>query len=205
MTRILLADDHTLFRQGLRRLLADHPDLDLAGEAGTAEETSRLLACERWDLLVLDLSLPDHNGLDLLRRLQPRLPCPVLVLTMHPAERYAVPAFQLGARGYLSKDCSAAELLAAIRMVAAGGQYLPSHLAKRLFIHSMSKRGGVRLSRREREVLVLLAHGRTLVEIACQLGVRPKTVSTYRARLLSKLHLDNNAQLVRYALEEGLI
>lgn len=209
MIRILLADDHTLFRQALGRLLADSPDLALAGEAASVRETLALLERTDWDLLLLDISLPDQNGLDVLRHLRGRPhPCPVLVLTMHPASRYAERALQLGAAGYLGKDCTSRELVEAIRRVATGGHYLPGGLAEGLFFKGL--RGNPRpthqrLSPRERQVLARLARGHTLTEIARELGVRPKTVSTFRARLLAKLGVENNAQLVRYALEHDLL
>lgn len=209
MIRILLADDHTLFRQGLRRLLDECPDLDLAGEAGTAHETLVLLEREAWDVLLLDISLPDRSGLEVLRQLGGRAPpCPVLVLTMHPAERYAELAVQLGASGYIGKDCTSRELVEAIHKVAGGGHYLPAQLAENLFFkvaRGKPSTAGARLSPREREVLVHLARGLTLAEIAGTLGVRPKTVSTFRARLLAKLGMHNNAQLVRYALDHDLL
>lgn len=208
MIRILLADDHTLFRQGLRRLLEACPDLQLAGEAATARDTLERLEREDWDLLLLDLSLPDRSGLDLLRQLRGHLPCPVLVLTMHAAERYAELSVQLGANGYLGKDCTSGELVEAIRKVAGGGHYLPAQLAERLFFKATRRKPdgtGAQLSPREREVLAYLARGYGLVEIGRLLGVKPKTVSTYRARLLAKLGLANNAELVRYALDHDLL
>lgn len=208
MIRILLADDHTLFRQGLRRLLDECPDFNLAGEAGTARETLELLDREVWDVLLLDISLPDQSGVEILRQLRGRLPCPVLVLTMHAAERYAELAVQLGANGYIGKDCTSRELVEAIRKVAGGGHYLPAQLAEKLFFKTArGKPGtdGARLSPREREVLAYLARGHGLAEIGRLLGVKPKTVSTFRARLLAKLGLANNAQLVRYALDHDLL
>lgn len=208
MIRILLADDHTLFRQGLRRLLDECPDLDLAGEAGTACETLERLDREAWDLLLLDLSLPDQSGMEVLRQLRGRTPCPVLVLTMHAAERYAELAVQLGANGYIGKDCTSRELIEAIRKVAGGGHYLPARLAEALFFRTargQSHAAGRPLSPRERDVLAYLARGHSLAEIGRLLGVKPKTVSTFRARLLAKLELANNAQLVRYALDHGLL
>ncbi|WP_168735151.1 response regulator [Pseudothauera rhizosphaerae] len=208
MTRVLVVDDHTLFRQGLHRLLADVPDLEMAGEASTAAQALAMIRAQPWDLVLLDIRLPDAGGLEVLRQLRAEgRDVPVLMLTMYPAERFAAQAARLGAAGYLSKDCSAHHLVEAMRKVAAGGSYIDAHSASDLFFR-LARGGGDPphhlLSRREFEVFIKLAKGHTISQIAADMNVSAKTVSTYRARLLGKLELGNNAEIVRYALAHNL-
>lgn len=208
MTQVLLADDHTLFREGLKRLLEDAPDLVVAGEAATAAETLHLVRNQDWGLILLDISLPDLSGIEVMRLIHQEKPaCPVLMLSMYPAEDFAALAIHQGAAGYIGKDSTSAQLIEAMRRVAAGGRYVDPRMAHDLFF-DMARQGvppHTDLSPRESQVLTALVGGHTIAEIARQLGVNAKTVSTYRARLLNKLGLGNNAQLVRYAMEYRLI
>ena len=209
MTRVLVADDHTLFRQGLRRLLADAADLEVAGKAGSGRAALELVRQGPWGLMLLDISLPDLGGLEVLRqiRLEGRS-LPVLMLSMHPPERYAAEAARLGAAGYIGKDCSSQELIEAMRRVSGGGAYLEERQAPRLFFH-LARGGGEpphhRLSPRELQVFMSLARGHSIARIAGDMGINAKTVSTYRARLLDKLELANNAEVVRYVLAHSLM
>ncbi len=209
MMRVLVADDHSLFRQGLRRLLEDAPDLEVAGEAGDGFTALELARSGNWDLMLLDITLPGIGGLEVLRRLRAEgIDLPVLILSMHPAEHYAVQAARLGAAGYLDKDCSSQHLIHAIRKVAEGGSYLDVRCARDLFFQLARGVDALphhRLSPRELEVFILLAGGGTVTGIGAEMGVHAKTVSTYRARVLNKLGLRHNADIVRYALHHHLV
>ncbi len=209
MTRVLVADDHTLFRQGLKRLLEEAPDLEIAGEAGDGLQAVEMARSGSWGLMLLDISLPGIGGLEVLRRIRAEgIDVPVLMLSMHPAEHYAAQAARLGAAGYLGKDCSSEHLIHAMRKVAEGGSYLEARCARDLFFRLA--RGDDeplhhRLSPRELEVFVNLAKGGTITGIAAEMGINAKTVSTYRSRVLHKLRLRNNAEIVRYVLAHNLI
>lgn len=208
--RILLADDHAIVRAGVRQILSDELAPVDIGEAAGEAELARLLAASPWDILVLDISFPGKSGLDLLKDVHATYPAlPVLMLSMHPEEQYAVRALRAGASGYVTKDAAPAELAAAIRKVAAGGRYLSSTFAERLATTiARGDDGDVpahqRLSDREYQVLVKLGAGKTVGAIAAELELSVKTVSTYRARLLEKLGMTTTAELTRYAIEHGL-
>jgi two-component system invasion response regulator UvrY len=207
--RVFVIDDHAVVRRGLRQILAEAPEATLAGEAGSGAEALTQLRRTRCDVVVLDISLPDCNGLELLRQIRSQHPrLAVLVLTMHAEEPYAVRALRAGAAGYLTKDGAAEELLAAIRKVAAGGRYLTPALAETLALRlgpDSRELPHERLSDREFQVLCLMATGKSLTEIANALGVSVKTVSTHRARILEKMHLRNNAELIQYAVKHDLV
>jgi two-component system, NarL family, invasion response regulator UvrY len=205
---VLIADDHAIFRRGLRDILAERfPKADF-GEADTAQAVLDLVWKRQWDLLVLDISMPGRSGLDILRdvkQAQPRLP--VLVLSMHPEDQYAVRVLKAGAAGYLSKANVPEEIVRAVTKVLAGGRYVSAALAERLA--SALSNGGTKpphemLSDREFHVLRRIAAGKTVKEIAGELNLSVQTVSTYRARVLMKLHLRTTAELIRYALDHRL-
>ena len=207
--RILLADDHTLFRQGLERVLREaFPKADF-GHAEDTAETLRVVLQEPWDLLILDLSFGEGSGLDVLKevkRVRPKLP--VLVLSMHPEEQFAVRALKSGAAGYMTKRAAAPELNAAVRRVLSGGRWVTPSVAERLAVEIDSAHDKLpheRLSNREYHVFRQLASGRTVKSIASELSVSAQSVSTYRTRLLEKMGLETNAQLVEYALHHRLI
>lgn len=208
MIRVLLADDHPVLRQGLARLLLDHPDLRVVGEAGTADELFALLPDGGADVVVLDVSMPGPGVGEVLRRLAANHPrVRVLVLSGHAEEQYAVRVLKAGAAGYLTKERSAEDLVTAVRRVAQGGRYVSQTLAERLASElgqSDSAAPHEQLSSREFAVLQGIAAGLTLKEIAARLALSPKTVSTYRARILAKLGLSSTADLVRYVVERGL-
>ncbi len=210
MRRILVADDHAVVRNGVKKLFEDKPEETTFGEAGTAEEVLTLVREGNWDLLVLDISLGGgRNGLEALkkaREIRPRLR--VLILTMHAEEQYARRAFKAGAAGYITKDSSRAELLNAINKVLEGGKYVSPALAEKLI--GDLQRGSDRpphetLSDREFEVLRLIASGKTVREIAELLSLSDKTISTYRARLLEKMEMKTNAELTHYAIRNKLV
>jgi two-component system invasion response regulator UvrY len=206
--RILITDDHAVVRHGIRQILADQLGGAGFGEAGSGAELARKLASEPWDVLILDISLPDKNGLDLLKEVRvtyPRLP--VLMVSVHPEEAYAVRALKAGAAGYLTKDAAPAELVVAVRRILAGGRYVTSSLAERLaaMLDQDDRPIAERLSDREYQVLCRIGAGRTISEIGEELRLSVKTVSTYRARLLEKLALSTTAELTRFAIENHLV
>ncbi len=209
MIRVLVADDHGVVREGIKRILADTPDLCVAGEADNGREAYAKVATQAWDVVLLDLSMPGKSGLEVLhdlKRLRPQLP--VLVFSMHTGGQYAMRAFKAGALGYLPKDCLPQELVAALRKVVHGGRYVSPSLAEQLVFEVTRKSDQplyTDLSDREYQVLCLLAAGNTVSDIAQELALSVKTISTYRARILEKLHLKTTAELIRYAILHELV
>jgi len=207
--RILIADDHAMFRRGLRETLAEAFSRVIFGEAKTAAETLEFVRRHPWDVVILDISMPGKSGLDILdevKRLRPRTP--VLLLTMHPEQQYARRALIAGAAGYLTKDSVPDELKTAIKKIVAGGRYVSATLAEKLAV-DLRKGADMPvhelLSDREFQVLRMLAMGKTVKEMAEDLSLSVKTVSTYRVRILEKTGLKTNADLIRYALEAQLV
>jgi two-component system invasion response regulator UvrY len=209
MIRLLIADDHPIVREGLRRIVEDAPGLEVVGEVANGDELFALLPRVPADIVLLDVTMPGAGFLDVLQRLRSEHPTvAVLVLSVHPEDQYAVRALRAGASGYLTKDHSPEELTEAIRRVHRGHRYVSALLAERLAADLTAGTRDVRhevLSDREYEVFCLLGSGRTVKEIAGSLQLSPKTVSTYRTRVLEKMHAANNADLVRYAALHGLI
>ncbi|AZS79632.1 MULTISPECIES: response regulator [Achromobacter] len=208
MITLMLADDHTLLREGLRRLLEQAGDIQVAGEARDGSEALRQLAVRSWDLLVLDMSMPGRDGVGLIRQIKTEFPAvPILVLTMHGEQQYAVQAIKAGAAGYLTKDSAADELVQAVRQVAAGGRYLSRSLAESIVFErhgDISGQPHLSLSDRELSVFRYLASGLNNSDIARLLFLSIKTVSTYKGRILVKMQLRNQADLVRYAIKHRL-
>jgi two-component system, NarL family, invasion response regulator UvrY len=209
MLRIALCDDHPLIREGMKRILLAHSDIRVEVEAGTGAELLAAADAHRLDVVILDVSLPDMSGLDVLKNLRAaQKPVKVLVLSMHPEEQYASRVLRAGADGYLQKESVPAELEKAVRHVARGGKYITPTLAEHLatdLTGNAAKDPHELLSDREYEVLCLLAGGKSVKEIAGMLSISPPTVATYRARLLEKLGLATTVDLVRYALDNGLV
>jgi two-component system, NarL family, invasion response regulator UvrY len=210
MIRLLIADDHPVVREGLRRIVADHPELEVVGEAVNGDEVLTLLRRLPADVVLLDIAMPGPGFLQVLEHLRAEHPSvAVLVLGVPPEDQYAVRALRSGAAGYLTKDHSPEQLVDAIRKVHRGGKYVSPTLAERLAADLAT--AGTRhlrheaLSHREYEVLCLLGSGRTVKEISTELRLSPKTISTYRARVLEKMQATTNADLVRYAAQHGLI
>lgn len=206
MIEILMVDDHAIFRSGLRRLLSDESDMRVVAEAGNGPAAIEQLRQRRFGLVLLDINMGGRNGFDTLRRIHAEWPeQPVIMLSMYPAEQHAPMALEAGANGYLAKDCDAPRLLAAIRIAASGGYCLPPGMAPSRLGHPRAEAPAHhRLSGREWQILRLIVHGVSLTEIGVRLCLSVKTISTYRTRLLVKLGLASNAELVRYCLEHGI-
>ncbi len=209
MIKILIADDHPIVRQGLRQILSETPDMAVAGEAVNGQETLAQVRAGGWDVLVLDITMPDRSGFDILKDLKYERPdLPVLILSIHAEEQFAVRLLKAGAAGYLTKENAPDELIKAIRKVVSGGKYISRTLAETLAVGLDTAAEQPRhetLSDREFQVMQLMASGKTLADIAETLSLSPKTVSTYRTRLLEKMDLRTNADIIRYAVENGLI
>jgi DNA-binding NarL/FixJ family response regulator len=206
--RILCVDDHAIFRQGVRQILLQHDRQVQIGEAATAAAALQLGREAHWDVVILDLSLPDRSGFQLLTELkQERRDLPVLVLSMHGEDEYAIRALRNGASGYLTKESAPEELIAAIDKVIRGGRYMTPALAEKIAFAVASPPAQAphrALSEREMEVLQLIGAGKSLKEIAAQLALSVKSVSTYRARVLEKMTMSTNADLIRYVVENDL-
>jgi DNA-binding NarL/FixJ family response regulator len=209
MIRVLLADDHAIVRAGLKELLTDAGDITVAGEAANGQEVMACIRAEDYDVAVLDMSMPGRGGIELIKQVKDEKPkLRVLVLTMHSEEQYAVRALKAGASGYLTKDAAADQLVAAIRRIAAGGAYVSPETAERLVLDAAPRAESAPhtlLSDREFQVLQLIAGGKSVGEIARQLSLSVKTISTHKTRILHKMGLANQAELIRYALEHKLL
>lgn len=209
MIRILLADDHQMFREGVRGLLEARPDMSVVAEAGTGEEALSQATEHRPDVVVLDVSMPGRGGLETVAELKKRNPrVRVLMLTVHPEDRFAVRCLKGGADGYMTKDNATDELITAIRKVHTGGKYVSPSLAENL-VMSLDRDFGAAphetLSDREFQVMRMLASAQTVSEIADELCLSVKTISTYRSRILEKLGLRNNAEIMQFAIEQNLV
>lgn len=208
MSRILIVDDHAVVRSGLRQFLAGISDFASVEEAGNGQEALALVLERQWDLVLLDIELPDLNGLEVLRRIKRAKPAlPILIFSMHAEDDYAMTALEAGAAGFLPKESSPEEILDAIRRAGKGSIYLSPHLAEKLLSGSAaaSKRLPHEiLSARETEVMRLLSRGASLTQIAERVHLSPKTISTYRTRVLEKLHVKSNAELARYVVKHKL-
>ncbi len=209
MIRIFIADNQAVVREGIKRIIADTTDLRVVGEAKADQELSTQLDSQSADVLILDISMPGGNGLEVLQELKQAQPwMPVLVFSGHPEHHHAVRAFKAGAKGYLTKDSPPDELLGAIRKVAEGGCYASPSLAEHLIL-SMAQESEeplhARLSNREYQVLCMLASGKTVSAIGEELALSVKTISTYRSRLLEKLQMRTTAELIHYAIQQHLV
>jgi two-component system invasion response regulator UvrY len=209
MIKIGIADDHPIVREGLKQIIAKTPDLSVVIEAADGQEVLDKLRKTPVDVLLLDISMPVRNGVDILKQLRTKWPkTPVLMLSAHPETKYAVRVFRLGAAGYLTKEGAPKELINAIRTVLAGKRYVSNSLAQHLAMNldnDVEKPLHDSLSHRELEVLCLIAAGKPLTDIANNLFLSVKTISTYRTRILEKLHMQSNADLIRYAIQKELI
>jgi len=208
MISILIADDHAIVRDGLKEILARSGDLTAGGEARNGQEVLRLVREAQWDLLLMDMSMPGRSGIDLIKQVkaeQPKLP--ILVLSMHQEHEYAVRAIRAGASGYLNKDSAADLLVAAIRKIVSGGVFLSESAAELLARETL--RGDdapphTQLSSREFQIFGMIVQGKTVTDIAAELSLSVKTVSTHKMRVLEKMNFTNQAELVRYALTHRL-
>lgn len=209
MIRLVIADDHAIVREGLKRIVGDAADVQVVGEAADGNEVLKLVRAQEFDVLVQDLSMPGRSGMELIRLVKAERPgVRILVLSMHEELQYAVRAIKSGASGYLTKESAPGQLVQAIRKIAAGGAFVSAEVAEQLALGAMP--GAVEaaphhvLTDREFEVFRQLVAGGTVTEIAARLNVSVKTVSTHKANLLQKLGLQNQSELVRYAMRHGL-
>jgi two-component system, NarL family, invasion response regulator UvrY len=207
--KIIIADDHAIVRHGLKQIIADQPDMQVIGEAENAGEALRLIQMKDAHVIVLDITMPGKSGLDLLpeiKQLRPMIK--ILILSMHAEEQFAVRALKSGASGYITKQSAPTELIKAIRKVQSGGKYISQSIAEQLaFFVSDDNAAPLheRLSDREFQVLRMIGAGKTLREIADELIISEKTVGTYRLRILEKMQMTRNAELIRYAVQNNLI
>jgi two-component system, NarL family, invasion response regulator UvrY len=209
LIKLLVADDHAIVRKGIEQIIAETTDIVVAAEARNGQEAMEKAAKNFFDLVLLDIAMPGRDGLEVLKelkKLRPKLA--VLMLSMYPEEQYAIRALRSGASGYLTKESAPDELISAIRKVSSGGKYISSSLAEKI-AHKLGNHSDTplheQLSDREYQILIKLARGRTLTEIADELALSVKTISTYRARLLLKMNMKSNAEITRYAIENKLV
>jgi two-component system invasion response regulator UvrY len=208
MIKILIIDDHPIVRRGLKEIVSEEPDIVVAGEAQNSREALELIRKQKWDVVVLDITMPDSNGLEILKQLRKERPkLPVLVLSIHSEEQYAVRVLKSGGAGFMNKEAAPAELVKAIRKVVAGGKYVSPTLAERLAfdLESGERQLHENLSDREFQVMCMIASGRTVKEIAKELFLSVKTVSTHRTRILKKMKMRTNAELTYYAVRNRLV
>ena len=209
MIRILIVDDHVMFREGLKQILAKHSDMQVVDEAGSGQEAMEKVLRRKLDVVLLDISLPGRNGPELLTEIKKNKPdLAVLVLSMHPEDQYAIRMMKAGALGYMTKESAPEELISAIRKVATGRRYISSKLAEEMAVAldtNTSKLPHQLLSNREFQVMRMLALGKTLKDIADEIMISEKTVTTYRARILEKMKLKNNTEITIYAIENKLL
>lgn len=208
MIRVLIADDHAIVREGLKRILADDSSVETIAEASDGQEAARLVRAHKPDVVLLDISMPGRSGIDALAEIQSASASTrILILSMHPEDQYAIRCLREGAAGYLTKESAPELLLNAIRKIHSGGKYVSPTLAEQLATNLYVEREKApheALSDRELQVLVMIGAGDTVSHIADKLCVSVKTVSTYRARILEKMDMHNNAQLMRYAIDNRL-
>ena len=207
--RIIIADDHMIFREGLKQVIAMAPNMVVADEASSGQELLQKVQENDFDLVVLDISMPGRNGLDTLvelKKMKPKLP--VLVLSMHPEEQYALRAYKSGASGYLTKGSPTSELLEALQKLALGKKYVSADLAESM-VCGLGEPSTTEiqhtLSNREFQVLCMIASGKPVGKVADELSLSAKTISTYRSHILRKLNMQNNSELTRFAIENGLV
>lgn len=209
MINIIIADDHSVVRRGIKQILADEADMQVNGEANNADELMKMLNEQKWDLLILDITMPGKSGLDALidiKQVKPELK--ILILSMHPEEEIALRALKSGADGYLNKESVPGELIRAIKKVLSGGKYISSALAEAIIFSNTSdayREPHEELSEREFQVLCLIASGLSLTEIADKFSLSVKTISTYRSRILEKMDLKSNVELTHYAIKHKLV
>lgn len=208
MIKVLVADDHKIFRAGVKRLIEESADIEVAGEACDGFDALAKLRKEEWDVVLLDINMPNKSGLDIVRQMKQEKPkLPILILSMYPEEQYAVRALKAGAAGYLTKDSESEELIAAIRKVVKGGRYATPALLEKLLFELDGERDVPKhhaLSAREYQIFEQIIQGKALTEIAEAMTISVKTVSTYRTRVLEKMNMENNAELIHYAIQHGL-
>ncbi len=209
MIDILVVDDHALIRKGLKLLLDENPDFQVKGEAESGMQAVKMVREQHYDLILLDISLPDKHGMDVLRQLKREQPdIKIIVLSMYPEDQYGVRALKAGALGYINKQCATEKLVVAIRHVVSGKKYISEALAEQLLNNLIGESQDLlhqSLSNREYQTLCLMSSGKSLTEISEIMMLSPKTVSVYRARMLEKMSFKNNAEAVHYAISHSLV
>jgi two-component system, NarL family, invasion response regulator UvrY len=209
MINVVVVDDHAVVREGLKRIVSEGGGMAVSGEAADGHEAMRVIKSAPCDVVLLDITMPNKSGLDVLKELHAESPrLPVLVLSIHPEDQYAVRVLRAGAAGYVTKDSAPGKLVQAIRKVVRGGKYVSPSLAEKLVFDlntDTDKPAYEVLSDREYQVLCMIASGKTVTQIGEELALSVKTISTYRVRILEKLKMKNNAELTRYAIKEGLV
>ena len=209
MIKILIADDHPIVRKGLKQILAETPNIIVAGEANNGAEVLKKVLKNEYDMVLLDISMPGRDGIDTLKELKDLKPnLPVLILSIHSEDQYAMRVLRAGAYGYLTKESAPEELISAIRTVSLGRKYISPSVAEKLVFNldnNAEKRPHDKLSDREYQVMHMIASGKTVKEISEDLSLSVKTISTYRARILEKMKMKNIAELIRYAIKNGLV
>jgi len=210
MIKILVVDDHAVVRAGVQFFLADIPDMQIAGEAATAQEAIRLIRSREWDIVLLDIAMPDKSGVEVLKQIKREKPdLPVLMLSMHPENRYAVQILRSGASGYVQKEALATELVNAIHTILRGHKYISPAVAELLTMDPSTadadKPLHELLSAREYQIFYKLGQGEGVTKIADELCLSVKTVSTYRSRVLEKMNMSSNADIIYYAIKQNLI
>ena len=208
MIRVVIADDHTIVREGLKQVLATDPELEVVGEARDGLEAMQLVRGTPFDVLLIDISMPGRSGLEVIRQIKAEKPkLRILVLSMHEEHQYAVRAIRSGASGYLTKDSASTQLISALRKVAAGGAWISAEVAEQLALGAMphaDQAPHTALSDREFQVLRMLAAGDTVTDVAAKVNLSVKTVSTHKSRLMQKLGVSTNTELLRYAIQHRL-
>lgn len=209
MINVLIADDHPVVRQGIKQILAEDSEIGELGEAKNSHEVMEQIRKNSWDVIILDITMPGRGGLDTLKEIKSEKPkLPVLILSIHPEDQYAVRALKAGAAGYLTKESAPDDLIKAIKKVNIGGKYISNTLAEKLALHlerDAQKQPHESLSDREYQVLCMIASGKKVKDIAESLSLSVKTISTYRARILEKMKMKSNADLIHYAIQNRLV
>ena len=206
---ILIADDHAIIREGVRKIISDTSDLRVAGEASNGHDVLQMVQARNWDAVLLDMSMPGRNGIELIKLLKAQRPqLPILVFSMHAEEQYAVRAIRAGAAGYLAKESDSELLVPALRKVAHGGLYISPKVAELLATDISPQGSGLphtQLTNREFEIFSRIVRGDRLTDIANELSLSIKTVSTHKSHIMGKMQLENGLELLRYAMEHGLV
>ena len=209
MIKIIIADDHPIVRAGMKQIIAEDPDLHVTDEAADGRQLLHKIRAENFDVVILDITMPHIDGLDVLKQLKVEKPkMPVIILSIHPESQYALRVLKAGASGYVTKTSAPDELISAVRKVHRGGKYISPSIAEKLAFQletDFKEMPHEALSDREYQVLCLLASGKTVTEIAEELALSVKTVSTYRSRILEKMNMKNNAELIHYAVQNKLV
>jgi len=209
MIKLLIADDHAIVREGLKQIVAETSDMLVAGEAASGQEALELARKKVWDVILLDIAMPGRGGMETLKILRQEHPeIPVLILSIYPEEQYAIRTIRAGAAGYLTKESAPEELISAIRKVSQGGRFVSASLAEKLASHLATDKAKLlheRLSDREYQVMIMIASGMSVKEIADRLSLSIKTISTNRARIMTKMGMKKNAEIIHYAIKQGLV